>query len=147
MSGIYIFDLDGTLADITHRRGLLPDWPAFYKACSADKPYHEVIRLMHILSDENTIKIWSGRSDIVREQTLDWLEQYTEFERLELEIMLRMRRDGDFTPDEVLKKKWFDELSPREIVMIRGVFDDRDRMVKMWRDLGLTCFQTAYGDF
>ena len=25
--------------------------------------------------------------------------------------------------------------------------DDRDRVVKRWRDLGLTCFQVAPGDF
>jgi hypothetical protein len=27
------------------------------------------------------------------------------------------------------------------------VFDDKTKAVKMWRDLGLTCFQVAQGDF
>lgn len=27
------------------------------------------------------------------------------------------------------------------------VFDDRNSVVKMWRLLGLTCFQVAEGDF
>jgi len=28
-----------------------------------------------------------------------------------------------------------------------AVFDDRDRVVKMWRDVGVTCFQVADGEF
>jgi hypothetical protein len=27
------------------------------------------------------------------------------------------------------------------------VLDDRDQVVRMWRELGLTCFQVDYGDF
>ena len=27
------------------------------------------------------------------------------------------------------------------------VLDDRDQVAKMWRDMGLTCFQVNYGDF
>jgi hypothetical protein len=26
-------------------------------------------------------------------------------------------------------------------------FDDRDRVVKMWREEGIRCFQVDYGDF
>ena len=34
-----------------------------------------------------------------------------------------------------------------DIGNVLGVFEDRDRVVKMWRDLGITCFQVAEGDF
>lgn len=30
---------------------------------------------------------------------------------------------------------------------VMGVFDDRDRVVEMWRSIGLTCFQVDYGKF
>ena len=30
---------------------------------------------------------------------------------------------------------------------VAAVFDDRDRVVKMWRDKGLLCCQVYYGDF
>jgi hypothetical protein len=28
-----------------------------------------------------------------------------------------------------------------------AVFDDRDKVVNMWRENGLTCMQVAYGNF
>jgi hypothetical protein len=55
-----------------------------------------------------------------------------------------MRKIGDFRPDEVLKKEWLDEVGPENIKMI---FDDRDKVVKMWRDNGITCLQVAPGNF
>jgi hypothetical protein len=30
---------------------------------------------------------------------------------------------------------------------IMCVFDDRDKVVKMWRENGISCFQVNYGDF
>ena len=48
-------------------------------------------------------------------------------------------------PDEKLKKSWLTDLTKPDRVMC--VFDDRDKVVKMWRDNGLTCFQVAEGAF
>jgi hypothetical protein len=46
----------------------------------------------------------------------------------------------------VLKKQWLDdELNAGEEILC--VFDDRDKVVKMWRDNGITCMQVNYGDF
>jgi hypothetical protein len=46
----------------------------------------------------------------------------------------------------VLKKQWLDELilQGHEILC---VFDDRDKVVKMWRENGISCFQVAEGSF
>lgn len=57
-----------------------------------------------------------------------------------------MRGVDDLRNDAIVKK----ELAERYILPmynVRGVFDDRDRVVKMWRELGLTCYQCAYGSF
>ena len=51
-------------------------------------------------------------------------------------------------PDDTLKQNWLDLLFPdnkKEDIVC--VFDDRDKVVKMWRDNGLTCFQVAEGAF
>ena len=49
-------------------------------------------------------------------------------------------------PDDELKKRWLDQLfTNTEDILC--VFDDRDKVVKMWRDSGLTCFQVAEGNF
>jgi len=58
-----------------------------------------------------------------------------------------MRRSGDFTPDDVLKKQWLDSMLPEDRERLVCVFDDRDRVVKMWRDNGVTCLQVAPGEF
>jgi hypothetical protein len=57
-----------------------------------------------------------------------------------------MRPQGSHTPDDVLKKAWLDELQA-EGKSVMCVFDDRDKVVKMWRDNGITCMQVNYGDF
>ena len=47
---------------------------------------------------------------------------------------------NDFRKDDIVKKEIYDEyIKPYEVVV--GVFEDRNRCVKMWRDLGLTCYQ------
>jgi hypothetical protein len=55
-----------------------------------------------------------------------------------------MRAAGDFTPDEELKWQWIAEY---DLSMIMCVFDDRTKVVQMWRSLGLACFQVAPEDF
>ena len=53
--------------------------------------------------------------------------------------------DMRFMPDEILKKKMLDKFVDIDDVLF--VVDDRNKVVDMWRDLGLTVFQPAPGDF
>jgi len=137
---IYIFDLDGTLANINHRRHFVEDgnhdWENFYKECIHDTPNIDVLRLFNILSQEYDCIIFSGRCDSVREETEEWLRKYFIIPR----GGLYMRKKGDNTPDEILKKNWIKEF-PKD--RVAGIFDDRNKVVKMWRDEGYTCFQVA----
>ena len=48
-------------------------------------------------------------------------------------------------PDEKLKLQWLNEMDWKDDVV--AVFDDRDKVVNMWRENGLTCMQVAYGNF
>jgi len=57
-----------------------------------------------------------------------------------------MRSDGDYRADQVVKEELFrNQVEPKYDVI--GVIDDRDKVVTMWRRLGLVCFQVAQGDF
>lgn len=149
---LYIFDLDGTLALIEHRRrfveGDRKDWGRFYAACVDDAPNQPVIdtmeRLRHTGAD---VWIFSGRSDEVRAQTIGWLTEHTSFLSWELDDALTMRCAGDFTPDDELKREWLDRMLVDDRSRLVAVFEDRDRMVKMWRAAGVPCFQVADGDF
>lgn len=143
---VIIFDLDGTLALIEHRRHYVDcprdqqNWDAFYDACEKDEPNNAIIKLnLRLATPNNVIYILSGRSDKVKEKTLMWLEnQNIQFDHL------IMRPDGCFTPDDELKKNWATQIGLGRILM---VFDDRDKVVKMWRSLGITCLQVAEGNF
>lgn len=150
---LYIFDLDGTLALIEHRRHMLqwdlPEkWRHFYAACEFDAPNHPVIDTMERLKDRAEIWIFSGRSDEVREKTIAWLVEHTSFSRKELEgPMLTMRTAGDHTADDKLKEQWLHGMLQYDRERLVATFDDRDRVVEMWRRNGVTCFQVAPGEF
>lgn len=142
---ILIFDLDGTLANIEHRRHLVTkpnhDWPAFYRACVDDTPNPAVVevwRAFYVCGRPYEHWIVSGRSDEVRLETELWLaKHYLAYHNL------LMRPADDYRPDEVLKREWIEPIKHRVLM----VFDDRDKVVRMWRSMGIPCLQVAEGDF
>lgn len=153
MRPLYIFDLDGTLALIEHRRHFVEcpreqqDWKAFFAACVDDLPNLPVIETLYQLHRAGVeIWIYSGRSDEVRDETIKWLQRQGII--LSRREHLMMRAAGDFTPDDhQLKLRWLNEMLPEDRQRLVAVFEDRDRMVKMWRAQGIACFQVAPGDF
>ena len=156
MKPIYIFDLDGTLADCTHRlpyiAGPTKMWPQFFRACMDDKPIAAGVNTLKTLRAGGAeIWIWTGRSDEVRDETIAWLKRHQcwfpfEFWMRAPERFL-MRKAGDHRHDDVLKREWLSDVEPPEYKRIAGVFEDRARVVRMWRDAGIPCFQVADGDF
>lgn len=193
MKPLYIFDLDGTLAMVEHRRHFVerppcpfcgwsktcdhdlpanlqpssippgerqpfkPDWRAFFAACVHDEPNLPVIQTLQALRRGGAeCWIWSGRSDEVRTETIEWLYKhrclYSPGDALSwwpfvAPERFRMRPAGDFTPDEDLKLGWLSEIEPPERNRLTAVFDDRDKVVAMWRKFGVPCFQVAPGGF
>ena len=150
MAKVVIFDLDGTLALIDKRRAkaALPNgkmnWKEFFapENIQLDEPNWPVIESFKAMQNAGfTVGIFSGRDDISRKETIDWLTQHGIDPNF-----LKMRRNGSFVPDDKLKKLWLDDvLKLGHEVMC--VFDDRDKVVKMWRDNGIACFQVAPGEF
>jgi hypothetical protein len=155
MKPLYIFDLDGTLALIEHRRHFVErpraevDWNAFFAACLDDAPNHPVIGTMERLLESGAeVWIFSGRSDAVRRETMEWLNHWASFTMEDLSgPMLRMREAGDFTPDHELKRQWYESMLQIDKDRLVAVFDDRTRVVAEWRELGVPCFQVADGRF
>ena len=142
---IVISDLDGTLSDAEHRVHLInskrKDWDAFFAASRDDPPIWPVIHTVRALKAVgHEIHVITGRSDSTREDTIAWFERHeVPYDRL------LMRSDGDFTPDDKLKRDWFEQEYKLADVLL--VLDDRDKVVRMWRELGLVCLQVAPGDF
>ena len=85
--------------------------------------------------------ILSGREDLCRNSTVEWLEKNNIFYD-----ELFMRKTGDHRKDSIIKEEIFwEHIEPNYNVI--AVFDDRDQVVKMWRSLGLKCLQVDYGNF
>lgn len=148
-----IFDLDGTIALIDDRRKLSTkdngkiDWDVFFNPdnINLDQPNNAVITMLRLLKDAgNRIVILSGRSKATKDATKVWLKKFdVPFD------VLKMRptsRDFMYMPDDQLKQMWLNQLFPDKNDII-CVFDDRQKVVDMWRNNGLTCMQVANGDF
>ncbi len=148
-----IFDLDGTLALIDDRRAISTkdngkmDWDTFFdpKNIQLDKPNWPVILMAQTLKKAgHRIVIFSGRSKATKNATRDWLKSLD----VPFDVLKMRPTDGGlkWMKDDLLKKKWLDDLFPNTDDII-CVFDDRDKVVQMWRDNGITCFQVADGNF
>ena len=167
-----IFDIDGTLADIEHRRhfveGKKKDFDSFNAAMVNDTPNEPIVDLMWMCEDAaKQIIFCTGRMEQYREVTRNFLldkcsyegsyhddlyagERYSR-ESIErhLDTYLIMRPDERrHDPDHQIKQEMLDEiLKTVDKSNILYAVDDRQRVVDMWRSNGLTCLQVAEGNF
>ena len=151
MKNTIIFDLDGTLAIIDKRREVSTkpngklDWKKFFNPSNIklDEPNPPVIKMAQLFAEQGfNIVIFSGRSNKTERSTRSWLTNHNiPFHKL----VMRDSETNHFTPDWVLKKDMLDKHVDINNVFL--VVDDRNRVVKLWRSLGLTTFQVADGDF
>ena len=141
----YVFDIDGTLADLSHRLHHIEkkpkNWDAFFAKSADDKAIAHICDLARHLSKVAPVVFVSGRSDRVRRDTEDWLER-----EVGLRGPLYMRKGRDRRPDYIVKAELLDLLQADGYRPIMA-FDDRDQVVKMWRAKGVPCAQVAEGNF
>lgn len=130
----YIFDVDGTLALMDKRSPF--EWDRVHE----DIANQWVMDICDSLRDKIII-IMSGRDESCRSLTYDWLlDHAVTFDHL------FMRPEGDTRKDSIVKLELFQKhVAPNFNVL--GVFDDRDQVVSMWREIGLGCAQVAPGKF
>ena len=151
---IVIFDIDGTLADNSHRQHFLEgekkDWKSFFDAMVFDKPVKPIVDLYQSLVDldKHKIVIFTGRPVNYQHQTVTWL--YDHVIGYETWPRLLMRKHGDYRSDSIIKKELLYEfLDSHNLTKndIAFVIDDRQQVVEMWRSEGIACLQCAEGDF
>lgn len=132
-SDAYIVDIDGTLADCEGVRS-----PYDESKVGEDRIHADVARVVGHLAHDNFIILVSGRHESCRRATEDWLlDNHVQYDEL------FMRADGDGRPDDLVKHEIFHN-HIGHIWNVLGVFDDRARVLRMWRKIGLTTF--AVGD-
>lgn len=132
-----IVDLDGTLCCVNHRRQYVAtkprNWDAWNKGLVNDIPHLPVLETIKCLSKSYPIIIVSGRSNDYETQTVEWLRKYkvpyTE---------LYMRKYKDNRDDTIVKSEICDIIE--ETCEVFAVFDDRTKVVDMWRQRGYWVF-------
>lgn len=148
MKHIIICDIDGTVADLSHRLTLIkdqipPDWDKFHRSVSGDAPRQEIIdlvgRLMFAPGSPYNVYFVSGRREESREDTVAWLEE----NGLHAYKGLYMRPSGDFRDDRIIKKEILDKHFIKDDILL--VIDDRPKVVEMWKKEGLNVLDVGPG--
>jgi len=136
-----IFDIDGTLANIEHRRIYVQskprNWKAFNKAIPHDTPILQTTTLLELLYNAgHTILLASGRGEETRQDTLDWLKKYN----LDSYVTkLYMRSAKDMRSDDIVKREILAQIREDGFEPF-FVVDDRPKVVRMWREEGIFVF-------
>lgn len=135
-----IWDLDGTLADGRHRLHLLPkkdyhlteSWTEFNLAAIDDTPFQDNIAVCNALASQcYRIIVLTGRSDIARDITVEWLNTHNVWYD-----ELIMRKQTDNRKDVQIKEEHLREIGLDRILC---AFDDLPHVAYHMRGLGLTC--------
>lgn len=132
-----LVDIDGTIA--SHEGIRSPYDPSRYQY---DVPREDVVKFVQ---DQHyklgkQIVFCSGRHQDYREVTEEWIYKHV---KVPFTLVMRENKTRD---DSVEKYLLFDKYI-RPYWNPEFVLDDRDRVVKMWRGIGLPCYQVQEGDF
>jgi len=141
-----IFDVDGTIADCDHRRHFVEnnnDWKSFKEQTVNDTPVQWVCDIAkRFIAQGDDVAFFSARNETEREVTERQISEWIG----DGHKGLFLRPNDSFDPDEVFKSDLadkFEEIGGK----IDLVFDDRNKVVDMWRARGTTVVQVADGDF
>lgn len=157
MIPLYIFDIDGTIADCSHRlhyinfnasihgleKDFKQDWIGFHRNTLGDEPIDDTIITMLMLRKQSDIWFFTGRMEECRTDTIAWIKEHCLIE----DPHIVMRRQSDYRCDTIVKKEMLDYMSPEDRKRLIAVFDDRKRVVDMWRKNDIMCYQVADGDY
>jgi len=140
-----LFDLDGTLCNVHHRRQYVAtkprNWDAWNAGIINDTPNLQVLEVFNALKDRFPIFFVSGRSDDYRDVTIQWFEKHGIYEHDYNGLL--MRKFADHRDDAIVKGEIADEIE--KDYKIFAVFDDRKRVVDMWAKRGIFVFDVGQG--
>lgn len=142
-----VIDLDGTLAIHEGRD------PYDAENCHLDLVDDAVSTIIWALAEAFDklgpgIKVFflSGRegTESIKNKTRKWLEEKIWADDYDHELL--MRKEGDNRPDFNIKYDLFDE-NIRGKYNVLFAMDDRDQVVRLWREMGVKALQVGYGNF
>ena len=137
MANIILCDIDGTVADNSHRQHFLEgkkDWDGFFDALDLDEPIYEIINKMNDEHNQGREIIFlTGRPERYRDSTENWLKQYFNFP---LRVVMR---PNDNKKNKLLTKKEMFEQN-FNIDEIFYVIDNDEDLLNMWKKMGMRVY-------
>ena len=144
----YLFDVDGTLLDITHRLKFIREKPKSWKEFRDpiqkrwDEPIIPILNIFNALraAGHNTIIVTARTKDEeedTRKTLVNWIPGMLDpTEDMDYVIPMYLRSFRDYRKDtvvkaEILEKVRMDGYKPEM------VFDDRPSVINMWHEQGL----------
>lgn len=152
-----LVDIDGTIANHMGHDAERSHYD--YDKVDQDLPFQDMIDLIEIIvwgheedhrdmatgvAQKYKLLFLTGRVGTQEcvDKTTSWLKANLKFPGYEL----FMRNPEDHRADTIIKEEIYKNyIEPHYDV--KYVFEDRSRVVKMWRGLGLRCLQVAEGEF
>lgn len=137
MKKIILCDIDGTIADNTHRQHYLKskkDWVSFFMHLDKDKPICSSIdKINSEYYAGKTIVFLTGRPELYREKTEEWLSRF-----FNMDLIVIMRSDNDRKNKidcklEMFKKNF--KTSDIDYVM-----DNDEDLISLWEKIGLNTY-------
>ena len=136
-----IVDMDATLCFNTSARPFFG--PGAAEQMINDIPNYPLVSLARNYCDASdcALIVITGRDESCREVTMNWLDDHWLHP-----TMLLMRPNNDYRTGEEMKKYLY-ETYVKDKYNVVFVLDDSSKVVKMYRDLGLTVLQPNEGKF
>jgi phosphoglycolate phosphatase-like HAD superfamily hydrolase len=128
----YIFDVDGTLANVDpylhYVRGSDRDYDAFHEASIDALPNVEVVQMLNnAVSDKHAILVVTSRKEKWRGLTSMWMA----INNIKCHALF-MRADEDNRPDYEVKKDILDKIDKHWNVV--HAVDDNPNVIRLWED-------------
>lgn len=140
---IVFCDLDGTVADNSHRTGFIQstkkDWDAFYspELIAKDSPISSATRALKRMMEMQGLLLYflTGRPEKTRQATVEWLRLHAPSAVATSPIL--MRPDGDFRKADVYKEEHIQRVNTLYPNRVKIFIDDDLRNVDMYKRLGI----------
>lgn len=141
MQPLAVFDIDGVLADVTHRlhhlEGRRKDWQAFFAAAPEDPPLPEGVALATEAARDCEVVYVTGRPEQCRRDTVRWLREHGLPEG-----RLVMRGARDRRPARVAKPELLHGLAAGRVVAV--VVDDDLEVCDAYEAAGWTVLRADW---
>jgi hypothetical protein len=141
MRPLAVFDIDGVLADVSHRVHFLErrrqDWGGFFRAAVDDAVLPEGAALVHEAAKDCEIAYLTGRPEVCRQDTLEWLhaQGFPDGE-------LVMRSNRDHRPARKAKPPLLAQLAEGRVVAV--VVDDDLEVCDAYEEAGWTVLRALW---